>query len=102
MRRAIFATLLLIFLPGCTYYEITDPTSGRRYVTNSWNMSHTGVSGAIEFKDFCTDANVTLQSSEQREITSDQADIDERQDGAFTKGAEQTPKSSPDPSGPQE
>ena len=86
MRRVFTAILFLAMLPGCAYYEITDPSAGRRYVTDNWHLSQNEFTGSIEFTDLATHADVVLQSSEKREITSGQADNDIAQGWHFTTG----------------
>lgn len=72
--RLLAAALTLAMLGGCTYYRVTDPDSGRVYYTNNWMAGRYGYSGAVQFKDALTGANVTLSSSEVQEITKDEYD----------------------------
>ena len=58
------------FIGGCTkYYEVSDPASSRTYYSTDVDGSR---SGAVKFKDARTGAEVTLQSSEVRELTKEQ------------------------------
>jgi len=69
MMKKCFACLLCImFLAGCgSYYKITDPSSKKIYYTEDIDQMD---SGAVKFKDAKTDSQVTLQSSEVKEIDS--------------------------------
>lgn len=54
---------------GCGgYYQVTDPTSGRTYYTTKVKETE----GRIEFKDANSGSTVRLQSSEIKEISSDE------------------------------
>lgn len=73
MRGGVVAGVLFVaVLGGCSgHYKVTDPASGRVYYTRDVD----GVrGGAVEFKDETTGANVTLQSSEVKEIKSEEFD----------------------------
>ena len=70
MKRAIFASLLLLFAAGCTsYYKVTDPTTDKTYYTNNVGYKR---SGSAEFKDARTGAKVVLPSSEAQKIEKDE------------------------------
>jgi hypothetical protein len=59
--------LILLFAAGCTtYYRITDQSSRRAYYTTDFDRTE---SGAVQFHDVKSRANVTLQSSEIIEIS---------------------------------
>jgi hypothetical protein len=55
-------------LAGCQYYRVTDPTSGRTYITNNWAGEQYRWNGAIEFDDLGTGKHIVLQSSEMEKI----------------------------------
>jgi hypothetical protein len=64
------ALLFIVAVSGCaSYYKVTDPASGKVYYTEDIDKKD---SGAIEFKDEATKAQVTLPTSEVMEITEDQ------------------------------
>jgi hypothetical protein len=70
-RFVRFSTCLLMLLvvAGCTtYYRITDQSTRREYYTTDYDRTE---SGAVRFHDDKSRANVTLQSSEIVEISSD-------------------------------
>jgi hypothetical protein len=76
MRRWIAVGLALL-CGGCQYYRITDPDSGRVYITDNWAMSdHRWAGGGISFTDLHSGDYVTLQSSEIRAISHDEAELD--------------------------
>jgi hypothetical protein len=69
-RSAVVMALLLISTTGCTtYYQITDPASGRRYYADDIKRRN---DGTVQFKDLKSGAEVTLRSSEVREVSSDE------------------------------
>jgi len=51
---------------------VTDPASGRTYYTKK--VHEAGKTGTVKFKDAKTGRDVTLQSSEVRQISSDEFD----------------------------
>ena len=58
--------LVLLFVAGCTtYYRVTDQSTRKAYYTT--DIDRRG-SGAVQFYDVKSRANVTLQSSEIIEI----------------------------------
>ena len=60
-------SLVLFAGPGCTYYQVHDPHSGKTYYTHNWDSK--GVeSGVIVFKDAATGSKVTLANHEVRKI----------------------------------
>jgi len=62
---------LLMTVAGCSsYYRVTDPASGKAYYTTKVNDAGRG--GAVKIKDEKTGSMVTLQSSEIKEISSDE------------------------------
>lgn len=74
MKTKIIAIILIVFffagVIGCaSYYQVKDPDSGSLYYTTDIDTER---GGAIKFKDAKTDSQVTLQSSEVKEITSDE------------------------------
>jgi hypothetical protein len=61
--------LLVLATLGCTtYYVVRDPASGRAYYTTK--VESAGQTGAVKFKDGRTGSQVTMQSSEVKEISS--------------------------------
>jgi len=61
--------LMLLFAAGCTtYYRVTDQSSHRTYYTTDIDRTD---SGAVQFYDAKSRANVTLQSSEIVKISRD-------------------------------
>jgi hypothetical protein len=66
-RISIFILLILVFvfLAGCEYYRVTDPSTGKIYYTKE--VKKRG-SGAVELKDEKTGNEVTLQNSEIQKI----------------------------------
>ena len=73
MRKELLAVVslfgLTVLASGCTsYYLVTDPASGKAYYTNE--IDKAGGAGAVKFKDKASGSVVTLQSSEVKEISS--------------------------------
>ena len=63
--------VLMLVVAGCaTYYMVRDPGTGTAYYTNK--IESAGQAGAVKFKDARTGSVVTMQSSEVREISSDE------------------------------
>lgn len=52
---------------GCTYYEITDPTTDKTYYTTNWDRDDNR-SGVIQFEDMKTGKQVTLTNAEVGKI----------------------------------
>ena len=71
-KRLLGAMALLMLLAGCfgSYYVVRDPASGTQYYTT--DVGKAGMSGAIKFKDAKSGSEVTLQSSEVKEISKDE------------------------------
>jgi len=66
----ILTIFFLAGVVGCSsYYQVKDPDSGSLYYTKDYDKVK---SGAIKFKDAKTGSEVTLQSSEVKEISSDE------------------------------
>jgi len=62
---------LTVMIAGCTnYYRVTDPSSGKSYYTTK--VGEAGRAGAVKIKDAKTGSTVTLQSSEVKEISSEE------------------------------
>ena len=62
---------LMVTAGGCTtYYKVTDPASGQNYYTTK--VKDKGATGAIKFEDQKTGSTVTLQSSQVKEISSEE------------------------------
>jgi hypothetical protein len=65
LRYAVGA--MLVMAAGCThYYRVSDPVGTKLYYTTGIDKTD---SGAIRIKDEKTGADVTLQSSEVKEIS---------------------------------
>lgn len=68
LRYSVGAMLMLA--AGCThYYQVSDPAGTKLYYTTDVDKTDTG---AIRIKDEKTGADVTLQSSEVKEISQDE------------------------------
>jgi hypothetical protein len=66
----VIACLGLLSLTGCAaHYAITEPLSGKTYFTDDIDDSG---DGSIQFIDAKTGQEVTLQSSEVKEIDEDE------------------------------
>jgi hypothetical protein len=72
-RIGMFAVAGFLFLTaGCMhYYKVSDPAGHKEYYTTE---VETTSSGAIKIKDEKSGANVTLQSSEVKEISGEEFD----------------------------
>lgn len=71
----IFSIIAIVCLAvGCAshYYRVTDPASGKSYLTKK--VDQTGRAGTIQFKDERSGNRVTLQSSEVKEISEGEYD----------------------------
>jgi len=70
-KRLLGAAVFMMLLAGCfgSYYVVRDPASGTQYYTT--DVGRAGVSGAVKFKDAKSGSEVTLQSSEVKEISKD-------------------------------
>ena len=73
MKRKLTAILLAVCLTlslaACsTYYQVQDPASGSIYYTDNIKKLK---GGAVKFKDEKTKTDVTLQTSEVKEISKD-------------------------------
>jgi uncharacterized protein YceK len=68
MKRLAACLICVVFLVGCgSYYKVTDPASKNIYYTEAIEQMK---SGAVKFKDAKTGGEITLQSSEVKEIDS--------------------------------
>jgi len=68
MKRLVACLICVVFLVGCgSYYKVTDPASKSIYYTEDIDQM---TSGAVKFKDAKTGGEITLQSSEVKEIDS--------------------------------
>ena len=68
MKKLAACLMCLVFLAGCgSYYKVTDPASKSVYYTENVEQLK---SGAVKFKDAKTGSEITLQSSEVKEIES--------------------------------
>ncbi|MEO0513791.1 MAG: hypothetical protein AAF086_00665 [Planctomycetota bacterium] len=61
------ALLVGLTFTGCTYYEITDPTTDKTYYTTNWDRKD-NKSGVIQFEDMATGKQITLTNAEVAEI----------------------------------
>lgn len=69
MRNALLLCCLIgLSSPGCTYYKITDPGSGKVYYTDNWRSARYGWNGAVRFTDIGSGQLVTLQNSELKVV----------------------------------
>jgi hypothetical protein len=69
--RGLMVFGLMVMVTGCSnYYRVTDPASGKTYYTTKVDTA--GRAGAVKIKDERTGSTVTLQSSEVKEISSDE------------------------------
>ena len=96
MKRFIangwFVVLLggAVLAAGCaSYYKVTDPQSGRTYYTEEIQNDKSGV---VKLKDARSGSSVTLQSSEVKEISSD-----EYKAGLAASETKPTPAATPAP-----
>jgi hypothetical protein len=63
----IFLLVLSVMAVGCTsYYVVKDPASGKAFYTTDVQQEKSGV---VKFRDEKSGANVTLQSSEVKEVS---------------------------------
>jgi hypothetical protein len=68
--RGLLICGLILMVGGCTnYYRVTDPATGKTYYTTDIDKEE---GGAVTIKDERTRSNVTLQSTEVREISEDE------------------------------
>ena len=67
VRLVLVAGVALVAAACGSYYKVTDPASGRVYYTKDVSTEH---GGAIRFEDAGSGSEVTLQSSEVKEISS--------------------------------
>ena len=66
MRRMVSLMLVLALMSGCTrYYRVSDPAGGREYYAKKIGRTRTG---AGRFSDLRDGSDVTLQSSEGKQI----------------------------------
>jgi len=67
-RSGVLALVLLaVAIEGCaSYYEVTEPVSGKEFYTQEVSRKITG--SAIEFKDARTGAVTVLQNSQVLEV----------------------------------
>lgn len=69
--KGLAVFVLTMAVTGCSsYYRVTDPASGKTYYTTK--IDNAGRAGAVKIKDEKTGSVVTLQSSEVKEISSDE------------------------------
>jgi hypothetical protein len=72
MKRLAVCLICVFLLVGCgSYYKVTDPASKSVYYTTDIQETK---GGAIKFKDAKSGSDVTLQSSEVKEIGSAEFD----------------------------
>ena len=70
VTRSLIAVSALARLAGwTTYYEVKDPTTGKLYYTTDLDK---GKAGAVTLIDEGSEAEVTIQNSEIREISKDE------------------------------
>ena len=69
LLSSILIGLASLMMVGCaSHYKVTDTNTGKIYYTQGIKKK---TSGAIEFKDARTGANVTVQASEYLNISKD-------------------------------
>ena len=74
MKRLVLLVIAFTFLPGCTrYFRVRDPDSGREYYTNKMSRTRTG---AVRFRELEERAEITLQSSEVKQIPREELPAD--------------------------
>ncbi len=62
----VLSGALLLATTGCTtYYEVTDPTTGKKYYATNYSKS----GSALVVNDVKTKSKVTVQNSEIREVS---------------------------------
>jgi hypothetical protein len=68
----IMLTLMMVIgMVGCAkYYQVKDPTGETVYYTD--DIDDAGEAGAIKFEDARTGSEITLQSSEVKEISKEE------------------------------
>jgi uncharacterized protein YcfL len=72
MKKLAICVICVFLLVGCgSYYKITDPASKSVYYATDIEETK---GGAIKFKDAKSGSDVTLQSSEVKEINSEEFD----------------------------
>jgi hypothetical protein len=71
VQLVLVAGLALMSAACGSYYKVTDPASGRVYYTKDVSTER---GGAIRFEDAGSGSEVTLQSSEVKQISSDEFD----------------------------
>lgn len=70
MKKVVICVICVFLLVGCgSYYKVTDPASKNVYYTTDIEETK---GGAIKFKDAKSGSDVTLQSSEIKEIRSEE------------------------------
>jgi hypothetical protein len=79
IRNGIMAAGLLLAVGCASYYQITDPTTGKVYYSDGLDQSS---SGATVFTDAKTGAKITLQNSEVSKIS--EAQFNNGKSGAAT------------------
>ena len=68
--RILMALAALATLAGCTtYYEVTDPTTGKTYYSTDIDKNK---DGTVQLVVEGSDTEVTIQNSEVREISKDE------------------------------
>jgi hypothetical protein len=71
MAKAILLVVCLLagVCGGCArYYRVSDPGSGKVYYTHTWMSGRYRYNGAVRFHDLVSGSEITLQSSEVREV----------------------------------
>jgi hypothetical protein len=70
ISRLLASISVLAMVVGCgSYYRVTDPASKNIYYTDEIDQIK---GGAVKFRDAKTGSDVTLQSSEVKEIKSEE------------------------------
>lgn len=79
MQRMLVVLLLGTLAGGCaSYYEVTDPSTGRAYYTDRVRKER---GGAVQLIDARTGNEVTIQNSEVKKITKQEYESNRLQSG---------------------
>jgi hypothetical protein len=73
MKVSHVSIVLLAMLAGCTsYYQVTDPATGKKYLTTNIKQDH----GSTTLHDARTNQEVMISNSEVMKISKEQYDAD--------------------------
>lgn len=74
MLKSLLLAFCLLPLTGCMYYRVTEPAGGKTYYTDNWHMTRF-MNGGLQFYDYGTKSQITLQSSELKAVSKDEVPI---------------------------